>query len=61
MASMMGSVSTVVMFAAFIGIVVWAYSGRRQAQFDQAANLPFADSDAHAQTVGQGASKESAQ
>ena len=27
---------------AFVGIVVWAWSGRRERQFDEAANAPFA-------------------
>ena len=30
-------------FIAFIGVVLWAYSGKRKQQFDEAANLPFAD------------------
>ena len=30
-------------FLVFIGIVVWAYSGRQRARFEEAANLPFAD------------------
>ena len=39
------SLWTVVSFAAFLGIVFWAYSGKRKADFDEAANLPFADDD----------------
>jgi cytochrome c oxidase cbb3-type subunit IV len=35
------SIVTVVAFAAFIGIVLWAYSDRSKAGFDQAARLPF--------------------
>ena len=31
------------MFIAFIGIFLWAYSSKRKADFDEAANLPFAD------------------
>jgi cytochrome c oxidase cbb3-type subunit 4 len=27
----------------FIGIVIWAYSASRKKDFDEAANLPFAD------------------
>ena len=34
---------TVLSFLTFIGIVLWAYSARRSADFDAAANLPFAD------------------
>jgi cytochrome c oxidase cbb3-type subunit 4 len=37
-----GSTTTVVSFVAFVGIVVWAWSGRRERQFDEAANAPFA-------------------
>ncbi len=36
---------TVLMFAIFIGICVWAWSGKRKKEFDDAANLPFADED----------------
>lgn len=35
------SVTTVVSFIAFIGIIVWAYSRRNAADFEKAANLPF--------------------
>jgi cytochrome c oxidase cbb3-type subunit IV len=34
---------TVVSFLTFIGIILWAYSGRRSTAFAAAANLPFAD------------------
>ena len=37
------SLMTVVSFVTFIGIVWWAYSARRGADFEAAANLPFAD------------------
>jgi len=37
------SVITVLSFISFIGIVWWAYSARRGADFEAAANLPFAD------------------
>lgn len=36
---------TVFAFIAFIGVCVWAYSGKRKKSFDDAANLPFADDD----------------
>ena len=39
------SVVTVLAFAAFIGIVLWAYSGRSKAGFDEAARLPFDEMD----------------
>jgi cytochrome c oxidase cbb3-type subunit 4 len=34
---------TLLSFAAFAGIVVWAWSGRNRQAFDEAAQLPFAD------------------
>ena len=35
------SIATVAAFATFIGIIWWAYSGRRKEEFAEAANLPF--------------------
>jgi cytochrome c oxidase cbb3-type subunit 4 len=34
---------TLLVFVAFIGVVLWAYSSKRKKSFDEAANLPFAD------------------
>lgn len=34
---------TLVSFALFVGIVVWAWSRRRQSDFEAAAQLPFLD------------------
>ncbi len=39
------SIVTIAAFAAFIGIVWWALSGRNQARFDEAARLPFGQDD----------------
>jgi cbb3-type cytochrome oxidase subunit 3 len=39
---LIGSITTVVAFVAFVAIVAWAYSARRKAAFDAAANEPFA-------------------
>jgi cytochrome c oxidase cbb3-type subunit IV len=39
----MRSVVTLVSFLTFIGIVVWAWSKRNKADFDEAAQLPFKD------------------
>ena len=36
---------TALSFVVFAGIVYWAYSSRRRARFDEAANLPFADAE----------------
>jgi len=37
------SIWTVVLMLVFLGIVLWAWSGKRKRSFDEAANLPFAD------------------
>ena len=34
---------TVLMFVIFTGIFFWAYSKKRKKEFEDAANLPFAD------------------
>ena len=36
-------IATVVVMVTFIGICLWAFSSKRRKQFDEAANLPFAD------------------
>lgn len=40
------TVLTVVFFIAFIGIVLWAWSGRRKQAFDEAARLPLEEHEA---------------
>ena len=35
------SIATVVSFITFVGILVWAYSRRNAADFEEAARLPF--------------------
>jgi cytochrome c oxidase cbb3-type subunit 4 len=40
---MIRGLGTLLVFVAFIGVVLWAYSSRRKKGFDDAANLPFAD------------------
>ena len=37
------AVLTLACFAAFVGIVVWAYSGARRERFAEAARLPLVD------------------
>jgi len=37
------SAFTLVSFLIFVGIVAWAWSKRNQADFDEAARLPFKD------------------
>jgi cytochrome c oxidase cbb3-type subunit 4 len=38
-------ISTAFLLLAFVGLVIWAFSKRRKKEFDEAANLPFADED----------------
>ncbi len=40
------SVWTVVVFILFIGIVIWAWSGARKSEFDEAAHMPLEEDDA---------------
>ena len=37
--------ATIFTMIAFFGVVFWAYSSKRKARFDDAANLPFAEGD----------------
>ena len=39
----LSSIMTVVAFATFVGIVLWAWSGRARRAFEEAAHLPFAE------------------
>ena len=39
--NMLRSIVTVVAFVIFIGIVIWAWSRKNQARFEEAARLPF--------------------
>ncbi|MCY1182932.1 Cbb3-type cytochrome oxidase component FixQ [compost metagenome] len=36
-------IGTVVVLVAFIGVLLWAFSGKRKKSFDEATMLPFAD------------------
>lgn len=45
--SLAHSIWTVMMFVLFIGIVLWAWSGKRKQAFDEAANLPLMDDEPH--------------
>ncbi|MAC48443.1 CcoQ/FixQ family Cbb3-type cytochrome c oxidase assembly chaperone [Oceanospirillum beijerinckii] len=38
---------TILVMVGFISLIFWAYSKRRKNDFDEAANLPFADEDDH--------------
>jgi cytochrome c oxidase cbb3-type subunit IV len=39
------SIVTVLAFLSFIGIVLWAWSGKRKPGFEEAAYIPFDDGD----------------
>ena len=39
--TLLQSVWTIVVMVAFIGIVIWAWSGKRKQRFEEAANIPF--------------------
>ncbi|MCP4077877.1 MAG: cbb3-type cytochrome c oxidase subunit 3 [Gammaproteobacteria bacterium] len=45
MTALMHSIWTVVVFVVFIGIIAWAYSGKRKKDFDEAARLVLDDDD----------------
>jgi len=38
-------IATILAMVAFIGVVIWAYSSYKKKDFDEAAQLPFADDD----------------
>lgn len=40
------SLTTVLAFVTFIGIVAWAWSGRQKAAFEEAARLPLEEDEA---------------
>ena len=40
-------IATIIVMVTFIGICLWAYSGKRRKHFDEASNLPFADDPPH--------------
>jgi cytochrome c oxidase cbb3-type subunit IV len=40
------SLMTVLAFVTFLGIVLWAYSGKTRRRFEEAARLPFAEDEA---------------
>ncbi len=50
-------VYTLILMASFIGLIIWAYSKRRKKDFDEAANLPFADDETNEKTIKHGDSK----
>ncbi len=41
--SLIQAVWTIVVMVVFVGIVIWAYSGKRRQRFEEAAQIPFSD------------------
>jgi cytochrome c oxidase cbb3-type subunit 4 len=52
--NLMRAIWTAVLFAVFIGIVWWAWSGRRKKDFEEAARLPLDDDQAEQETARKG-------
>lgn len=48
---------TAVLLIIFIGIVIWAWSGKRKRAFDEAARIPLEDDDEQAGGTGSGESR----
>jgi cytochrome c oxidase cbb3-type subunit 4 len=47
-------ISTAFLLFAFIALIFWAYSSSQKKQFDEAANLPFADEDGTGSSANEG-------
>lgn len=45
---------TLSLMVAFVGLIFWAYSSRRKKDFEEAANLPFADEESDKRTLKSG-------
>jgi cytochrome c oxidase cbb3-type subunit 4 len=45
------SVWTIIVMLAFLGIIIWAYSRKRQTSFDEAARSPIDDDDSVEETI----------
>jgi cytochrome c oxidase cbb3-type subunit 4 len=43
--AIIGSIFTVIVFIAFIGVLYWAFSSRNKDRFEEASNLVFDDED----------------
>lgn len=41
--SLIQSIWTLVVLVLFVGIVIWAWSGKSKQRFDEAANIPFTE------------------
>lgn len=45
---------TISLIVTFVGLIFWAYSARRKHDFEEAANLPFADEESDKRTLNSG-------
>jgi len=45
---MIRGLGTLIVFVAFVGLLLWAFSSKRKKDFEQAAMLPLLDDDAAA-------------
>ena len=52
---LLSGLGTLVLFLAFIGLCVWAYSPRQRRRWDESAKLPFLDDDERAAAREKGA------
>ncbi len=41
--ALLDSIWTIVVMVIFVGIVLWAWSGKRKQRFTEAANIPFTE------------------
>lgn len=55
---MLRGISTLFVLLAFIGITLWAYSSYKKKDFDEAAQLPFADEEPKKQDAAVNETKE---
>lgn len=46
-------ISTIIVMIVFLGICLWAYSGSKKEDFDDAADLPFQDDNIAKRTLSQ--------
>jgi len=56
--NLMRSIWTVILFVVFIGIVWWAWSGRRKSDFEAAARLPLDDDPAEQELARKGGAQQ---
>ncbi len=50
--NLLRGISTTLALIAFLSVWVWAWSSKRKGEFDEAANLPFADDELDQQSKG---------